>query len=388
MNAYFATCEQLQNPSLVGKPLVVGGSGRKGIVSTASYEARKYGIHSAMPMFMATKLCKNLIIVPPNFQLYEYYHNEFMSIIKHYFTVIEVASIDECYVDASELLNKTNEPLKFVYNLQQEILTKTGLKCSIGVANNKFLAKMASDMKKPLGITCLGPNDIKDKLWPLDIGDMFGVGKKTAPRLKEIGINTIGDLANFQDEYQLKSILGKYYYVLIKRANGVDDEPVISDAGPLKSVGNSTTLSEDTMDIEFLKQILYELSTTVHKRAVEGRLVGNTIAIAIKYSDFKVINRSMKIDSYTNDLARIYSTAVKILIDNYEQTKKVRLLGVTLQDVKPLDEVVVQMSLFDSQLVNEANDKTKNMIKELNQKMGKDILIKASDLLIKKGKKD
>jgi DNA polymerase-4 len=340
-----------------------------------------------MPMFMATKLCKDLIIVPLNFELYEHYHNKFITIIKQYFNIIEVASIDECYVDASELLLKYKDPLKFVSNLQNEILTKTGLKCSIGVAPNKFLAKMASDMKKPLGITCLRLKDIKEKLWPLDIQDMFGVGKKTAPRLKEIGINTIGDLATFKDEYQLRLILGKMYYYLVQRANGIDEDVVISDPGPLKSVGNSTTLNEDIMDVEVLKQTLRELATSVQKRAMEAKLVGNTVAIAIKYSDFKVNNRSIKISSYTNDFEIIYSTAVKLFNDNYDQSKKVRLLGVTLQDIKPLDEAVIQMSLFDPKNLNEVNDKTKEIISELNQQIGKSIFKKASDLLIKKTEK-
>ena len=380
MNAFFATFEQINNPSLIGKPIAVGHDGRKGVVSTASYVARKFGIHSAMPIFMAKKLCKDLIIVPPNFALYEKYHNLFIGIIRQYFNIIEVASIDECYVDASDYL-KDKDYNDFAKFLQKKIFNETKLQSSIGVSYNKFLAKMASDMKKPMGITTILPTNIKEKIWPLPIGKMYGVGKKTAPRLIELGINTIGDLANYNEDFTLKSILGKSYLLLKQRANGIDLEEVISDSGPLKSVGNSTTLLEDTNEVEILKSVLRDLSIQVHNRLKSANLVGDSLSITLRYDDFTTYSRSTKLPSFTDDFEVIYSTSLYLFNENYEQGRKIRLLGVTVNDTKLVDEVFVQMSLFEDYAYK--IDKTDELISELNNLMGKNVFMKAS----KKSKK-
>ena len=378
MNAYYATVEQINNPALINKPVVVGHDGRKGVVTTASYEARKYGIHSAMPIFIAKKLCKNLVIVPPNFNLYEKYHTKFLSIIRRYFKIVEVASIDECYVDASEYL-KDKDPLDFAKFLQHKIYQDSKLKSSIGISYNKFLAKMASDMKKPMGVTIIYPKDVKDLIWPLKISKMYGIGKKTAPRLIEIGINTIGDLATYPDDFILKSILGKSYLYLKQRANGIDFDKVLYDQGPLKSVGNSTPLDEDTSDVVVLKSVLRDLSTLVYNRLIDASLVGDSLSITIRYDDFSTVTRSMKLSSYTNDFETIYSGAIYLFNENYEFNRKVRLLGVTLMDTKPKEDVVVQMSLFDDIVINV--NETDLLIEDLNRQIGKNVFKKASETL-------
>ena len=301
MNAYFATCAQIANPSLKGKPVAVGGKSSKSIISTASYEARKYGVHSAMPVFMAKELCPHLIMVDPDFSLYEKYTREFVKIIKRYSYKIEMASIDECYVDMSEELLNNNDPMRVVEDIQDKIYKELGLSCSIGVAPNKFLAKMASDMKKPLGITVLRKRDVELVLWKLPIKDMFGVGKKTAAMLNKLGIQTIGDFANYENDMLLKKKLGKGYYTLMNWAHGNDESPVSTEVEDLKSVGNSRTLEDNTNDYQEIKSMISKLSKMVSDRAKNDKLYSNQISITIKYDDFSVKNHSKKIDHPTND---------------------------------------------------------------------------------------
>ena len=198
LNAFYASAEMANDSSLEGKPLVISGNNRRAIVSTASYEARKYGIHSAMPLFQAKQLCKNLIIKPVNFDLYRRLSSQFFELISTYSPLLEIASIDECYVDFSNYIIEHNiHPYKLAKIIQNDVLNTLKLKCSIGIAPNKFMAKMASDMKKPMGITILNKSNYKQLLWPLDVSEMFGIGKKTAPKLKEMGILTGG--VDFKD---------------------------------------------------------------------------------------------------------------------------------------------------------------------------------------------
>ena len=215
LNAFYASAEMANDSSLEGKPLVISGNNRRAIVSTASYEARKYGIHSAMPLFQAKQLCKNLIIKPVNFDLYRRLSSQFFELISTYSPLLEIASIDECYVDFSNYIIEHNiHPYKLAKIIQNDVLNTLKLKCSIGIAPNKFMAKMASDMKKPMGITILNKSNYKQLLWPLDVSEMFGIGKKTAPKLKEMGILTIGDVANY-DNYN--KLLGKMHFYYIEK---------------------------------------------------------------------------------------------------------------------------------------------------------------------------
>lgn len=375
MNAYFASVAEIAHPEYKGKPLVVGGMSNRSVVSTASYAARKYGIHSAMPIYQARNLCRDLIIVPPDFPLYEHYTNLFVNIIKSYSQIIQMASIDECFVDMTEALKGKKKPLEIIKSIQTRIYKELGLPCSIGVAPNKFLAKMASDMKKPMGITIIRQKEIKEKLWPLPIKDMFGVGKKTAPHLEEIGIKTIGDLATFEDEYTLKSILGVSYYTLTNWANGIDDSPVKVDVDDLKSIGHSRTLESNTSDYQEIASMLNKLSLMVSERAKNEKLIGDTVALTIKYADFSVISRATKLDDYTNDKEIIYDNILKLLDANYDG-KPLRLLGVTLQKLVREENYLRQLTIFDSEAKNSLTkrDEIVTIIKNINQKLGKESL--------------
>lgn len=369
MNAYFASCAQVIEPKFQGKPIAVGGKSSRSIITTASYEARNFGVHSAMPVFQAKKLCPSLIIVSPDFRLYEFFTRKFIDIIKRFSDIIELASIDECYVDVTHKISINDNPFSFVKSIQDAILDETGLKCSIGVAPNKFLAKMASDMKKPFGITVLRKRDIPGMLWPLKIGDMYGVGKKTAIFFMDIGIQTIGDFVHYNDQVYLKSKLGKMYDVLIKWANGNDESIVHTESSDAKSVGNSRTFSHDTTDYQEIKEMFSKLAKSVSRRAQRDELFGVTISITIRYYDFRNSNRSLSIDDPTNDYEIIFMNAMRMFDQNYQEGRPIRLLGITLHNVAKIDSFAKQLSIFDRETIR-SHRKVDQIVKEINQKLG------------------
>lgn len=272
LNAFFASAETSQNPFLVGKPIAIARDSRRGIITTASYEARKYGIHSAMPLFKAKELCPNLIIIPPHFQLYKTLSHHFFNIIAEFSNKLEIASIDECYVDMTDYIQSHHiSPYHLAQMIQKQVLNQLKLQCSIGIAPNKFLAKMASDMKKPMGITTITKTNYKEIIWPLPIEAMFGVGKKTAPKLIQMGIYTIGDLAKYSNYEYLKSIFGKNALLYYQKANGKDYSKINYSKNELKSVGNSMTFENDSNDETFIKNIFKKLSLEVSQKIEKER---------------------------------------------------------------------------------------------------------------------
>ena len=382
LNAFYASAEMANDSSLEGKPLVISGNNRRAIVSTASYEARKYGIHSAMPLFQAKQLCKNLIIKPVNFDLYRRLSSQFFELISTYSPLLEIASIDECYVDFSNYIIEHNiHPYKLAKIIQNDVLNILKLKCSIGIAPNKFMAKMASDMKKPMGITILNKSNYKQLLWPLDVSEMFGIGKKTAPKLKEMGILTIGDVANYDNYNKLRQIIGKNALLLYRKANGIDISKVNTEKNELKSVGNSTTLQYDTNDIETIYETLRILCSRVSFRAKKRNLIGNSISITIKYSRFESITRQTPLIDYINEYEIILSTA-KYLFDKNYSGKPLRLIGVSLNNVINRSSYKKQVSLFDKNIEKNKIKTTEDVINKINSE-NKYHLTTASALLNK-----
>ena len=374
LNAFFASCEILRDPSLKGKPLIVGGGGRRGIVSTASYEARKYGIHAAMPTYMALRLVPDLIMKEVDFKLYRHYSSLFFNYVKEHFSpIVEVASIDECYVDATEVLKNVENPVQTVRNLQLTLKKELGLDCSIGVAPTKFLAKMASNAKKPLGLTVYRRRELHKVLWPLPISEMYGVGKKTAPRLIALNIKTIGDLANTTDE-NVKALLGKSYYTLHKWANGYGSDEVLVEEEDPKSIGNSSTFLFDTEDYDEISALFKELAASVSARAERENKVGQTIQIVIRYYTFETVNRSVTLSKPTNNNLKIFYEAMKLFDKNYKD-EPIRLLGVTLQNLSDEGSLREQLSLFDDFTVK---TKSEVIIDLLNEEYEKPTFIKAS----------
>ena len=386
LNAFFVRCEELKDPSLEGKAVIIGRVGRGGIVSTCSYEARKYGVRSGMPTYEALLKCKDAIVLESDFHYYHEKSTQFFAFLKKYTSLIEPASVDECFADFTNVLKDEKEPLVFLRNMQKDLYKETGLKCSIGVAPTKFLAKMASDMKKPLGLVVIRKRDAKKMLAPLAIEDFFGIGKKTSPHLRAMGINTIGDLIKRIDEEDpaIKEVLGKFYYVISDWINGKGDDTINTEPFDPKSIGHSTTLFSDALSVEELEKPLKELSEEVARDAQKRGKKGKTVQLVLKDNEFKVINRSRRLSGLSNSFDDIFKTAMELLKENYNG-KPTRLIGVTLQQLQNPKETYEQLSIFDNYEQIKEENETRLLIGDLNRQMHKSVFKTAADHLRESG---
>lgn len=377
MNAFFISCEQTRHPEILGKPAAVAGDpeNRTGIILTANYEARKYGIKTTMVLREAFKLCPDLIIIPPDHSFYEQKSKEVMEIFSSYTPVIEQNSIDEAWLDMTGCSGLFGEPLEMAKKIMERINRELNLWCSIGISENKFLAKMASEMRKPHGITELWIEDINDKMWPLPVNYMYGVGKQTALKLQSMGVFTIRDLASFNRDYLSKK-LGKMGAELSLLANGIDTSPVTPNLmGEMKSIGRSVTLPHDTSDMEYAKSVLLELSDDVGMTARKYGKRGRTVQISLKYSDFKSITRQMTVPA-TYLVKDIYSAGVKLLEKNWNN-EPIRLLGISLSGFEKIGGSD-QLSLFQlndiEEKVDQKTDLLENAIYNIRNKYGSSII--------------
>ena len=386
LNAFFVRCEEIKNPSLEGKPVIIGRTGRGGIVSTCSYAARKYGVHSGQPTYEALMKCKDAIVLDGDYHYYEEKSHEFFNFIKKYTLLVEPASIDECFADFTNVLRDEKDPINFIRKMQKDLFEETKLRCSIGVAPTKFLAKMASDMKKPNGLTVIRRRDSRKMLSPLKIEDFFGIGKKTSPRLREMGINTIGDLIKRIDEEdpQTKQELGKFYYVIKDWIDGKGGDEINTEPFDPKSIGHSTTLLSDAVSVEELEKPLRELSKEVSDDAKKQNKKGKCVQLVLKDNEFKVINRSKRLPELTNEFEDIFNTAFKLLKENYDG-RPTRLVGVTLQQLKNPKETYQQLSIFDNYEQIKEENETRLLIGDLNRAMKKSVFKTAGDHLRENG---
>lgn len=378
LNAFYASCEELLDPSLKGKPLVVGRKSRRSVISTANYEARKYGIHSAMPMQQAEKLCKDLVVVNGHYAFYSDMSHQFMQIIHSYTDLVEKASIDECYADMTDVICRYPKPLDVAFEIQRRVLEETGLRCSIGIGPNMFLAKMASDMKKPMGITVLRIRDVPEKMWPLPIKEMQGIGKRTVPLMEDLNIHTIKDLATYQDLNALKPVLGKNIENMIKRANGYDDRTLMTEYDS-KSMGISETLLEDVTDYDELRGLIRTLCRRLSKRLKEAHKAGYHVSMRICYYDFRNANKSKKLSApiWTSD--DLFVQAMILFDSSYEEEEAVRLIGVSVSDFASEEFLAKQVSLFDAP----EEESTTEILHDLNHQLGTQAFVRASSLLEK-----
>ncbi|KIL44303.1 DNA polymerase IV [Jeotgalibacillus soli] len=365
MNSFYASVEAAHDPSLKGKAVAIAGNPqeRKGIVVTCSYEARAYGVKTTMPLWEAKKLCPHLIVLRPNFDRYRQASKAMFDILRSYTSLVEPVSIDEGYMDVTDYKESTH--LELIEIIQNQILRELDLPCSIGVAPNKFLAKMASDMKKPLGITVLRKRDIESVMWPMPVIGMHGVGKKTAEKLKTIEIMTIGDLAA-ADEIRLKALLGINGKRLKDRANGIDIRKVDPDSiYDLKSVGHSSTLPQDITNQSQLIQMINDLSEKVSRRLKAKSMLGYGVSVMIRFKDRKTITRSCTVKIPIDRSEEIYETAKTLFLANWDGTP-IRLLGVTVQDLVDKRQVVKQLDLFnyEEEIKREPIDKVLDQIEK------------------------
>ncbi|MGX8852538.1 DNA polymerase IV [Amedibacillus sp. YH-ame10] len=377
LNSYFASAEILKNSALEGQPIVVAGLNRRSVVCTASYEARAFGVQAAMPLHMAMEKCPQLVVVQGSYAWYEELSERFFKYLRRFSPYIEPASIDECFMDVTEAIKAYKRPLDLAWVIQKSVYEDLRLPCSIGVAPNKFLAKMASDMRKPMGITILRKQEVSKKLWPLGIHEMFGIGKKTVPLLLEHGITTIGDLANPENESKVMSLLGKHSYGMIQNARG-NGSNQLSYNHTLQSISQSTTLDRDISDYDEVKTVFKRLAMQLSKRAKEDDLKGSLISISIRYFDFSNAVRSQSISDYTNDENTLLEHAL-LLFDQNNNGKEIRHLGIGLGSLFSQRKTIDQINLFQKEedIVHDASD----VLKELNRQLPQAHLMRASELL-------
>lgn len=373
LNAFFASAEVLRDPSLKGKPLVVAGQTRRSVVSTASYEARDFGVHSAMPVSMALKLCPDLLVIEGHYDFYRQLSQDFIETIQSFSKLIEKASIDECYVDVSEVIQRYRYPLDLAVNMQKAIFQRTGLTCSIGVAPNLFLAKMASDMKKPNGITVLRIRDVKEKLWPLPIQEMRGIGQKTLPKVEALGIQTIGDLANYEKKEDLSLIFKNHLQEVLDRAHGLDSTQLEMES-KRKSMAVSETLLEDVTDYEELRGLFRSLSKRLKETLDKEERVSYAISIRITYYNFRNVSRSLQVKEGLSSQSEIFEYAIQLFDQYWQEGEPVRLLGITLGELSNRQTENEQLSLFKKH----PQDASQTIIDELNQLTSIPLLKKAS----------
>lgn len=382
MNCFFASCEIAENPELLKKPVVIAHDDpfQRSIVLTASYVARSYGIKTTMQVREAFQLCKDIIIIEPDMDLYVSYSEKFYQYLLTITKKVEMASIDEAYVDVSDYQGNV---VALADKIQNDLLKEYRLPCSIGIAPNKFLAKMASDMKKPLGITILRKRELNQYLWPLPLEQMHGVGKKTAPKLQSLGLKTIGDLANPKNLALMKQKLGNIYATsLHQRASGIDDSEVdYSGKVEVGSISNSHTFDRNIYEEKILKDTLKILVNTVANRLQKKNLKAYTIGLQLKYANFRQINRSQSLETPTNDESDIYKITEAILDENFEEglydinnrrdSNCIRLIGVFANRiVESKEQPHQQITIFDNLTELEKKEELKKIIDGVKTKFG------------------
>ena len=375
MNAFFASVEEALNPKLRGKPIAVCGKTTRSVIAAANYEARKYGVKAAMPVFMGKRNCPQLILVMHNFEAYEDYSHKFISLIREKITnKVEIMSIDECLVDITHLCKNHYDAINIARKIQALIMRNLKLPCSIGVSYNCFLAKMASDIKKPMGITPIFTHhDIVKILWPLKVGDMYLIGPKSAAALNAKGIYTIGDLAKKENNKILESVLDCNWFIHYLHANGIGDDELDYSHNIPKSVSNSETMLTNSSDSKVIKPLLRELVREVVRRLAEYELEGRTISVWVKYPDFSVVSKRITSKQFYHKYEDIVHLAINLYEDNFLE-QEIRLIGIGVSNVRVIEQLDGQ--LFDDYKPKKVaqNKDLNQIIESINAKMKLDIL--------------
>lgn len=385
MDAFFAAIEQRDNPEFLNKPIIIAGNSKRSVVSTASYEARKFGIRSAMPVFMATEKCSQLIIVPLNMKKYQANSIQIMDILSRFSPKVEQVSIDEAYMDIKGSEKLFGPPEFLAMQIKHEIFSRLSLTSSIGIAPLKFLAKIASDMKKPDGLTMIHKQDVPFFINTLPIQKVPGIGKSAMKQMNLLQIKTLGDIKH----HSLKTLnkkFGKMGKRLLELANGIDTNRVDTRYSR-KSISSETTLGKDISDFETAKHFILDRSQIVGKTLRKKNLTCQTVFIKLKFSDFSQITRRKTLSSSICSSKSIFDEAIK-LYQNVKLKKKIRLIGVGVSTLIDKD-APVQLSLISDhqdqqntqwEIVDSAMD-------TISEKFGNHVIKKASlNTLYKKRK--
>ncbi|HDQ00814.1 MAG TPA: DNA polymerase IV [bacterium] len=376
MDAFFAAIEELDHPEYRGQPIIVGadpkaGAGR-GVVSTCNYKAREYGIHSAMPISRAYKLCPYAVYLSPRMSRYLEISQKIQAIFHEFTPIVEPLSIDEAFLDVTGCIRLFGEPITIAQQIKERIRQQTGLTASIGIAPSKFVAKIASDLEKPDGLVFVAPEKVLDFLWGLPISKMWGVGKKTETKLRLMGVDTIGKLAKFPRD-QIVKRLGKSGLHFWSLANGIDDRDV-EPIHQVKSVSLENTFSQDIDDEHRIENTIFSLADNVSRILRKKRLSGKTITLKIRLEDFSTFTRSQSLGSYIDSSEVISEISMQLYRKFNRDRKKVRLLGVAVGNLESGSHQ--QIELFGSPAPE--NKKIDRIIDMVQSKFGADTIKKAS----------
>ena len=364
MDAFFTSVEQRDNPDLRGKPVIVGaGPHERGVVAASSYEARKFGVHSAMPSRTAYKLCPHGIFVHPHMTKYSLASKQVMAILAAFTPMVQPVSVDEAFLDVTSSINIFGDALTIAKRIKAAIKTQTGLTASVGVAPNKFLAKVGSDLKKPDGLVVITEADKVALLAPLPVAKLWGVGKVTEKRLNEMGLRTIGDIQRLPIA-ELRQRFGNLADHLHALAWGEDDREV-ETTGESKSIGSEHTFDMDTADLTQIKKSLLEQCDEVGTRLRQEKLAARTVQLKLRYADFTTLTRRRTLPQPTQDEMRLYEITCQLLAAEKITGKRIRLIGVCGSNLVPPE---IQNDLFDRN--GEKRTRLAKAIDDLRGKLG------------------
>ncbi|ADQ15039.1 DNA polymerase IV [Halanaerobium hydrogeniformans] len=376
MDAFFAAVEMRENPDMKGKAVIIGGKSlsNRGVVSTASYKAREYGIHSAMPIAQAKKLCPDGIYLPARHTLYKQVSKEVFFILNKYTPLIEKISIDEAFLDIKGCQRLYGSPLKIAKTIKKDVKDTTDLTISIGLSVNKFLAKLASDFEKPDGLTVIEAAEIKKIMAGLDIKKIWGIGDSFAKKLNELGIKKVKDIWPYSLE-ELKNRFGKAGVKIFYLSRGIDNREVESQS-EIKSISHEETFAENIEDSEQLLAYLLKMSEKISFRLHSNSLSGNTVFIKVRYADFKTLNRQKSFKFSLDSTKNIYKIAQELIDKDDLFDKPVRLLGIGVSNLH--DSQQKQLNLFEKE-----NDNLDDTIDDIKRKFGFDKISRARKLYLK-----
>ena len=375
-------------------PAIIGGdeASRHGIVLAKSVSAKKYGVTTGEPVASALRKCANLVMEPPNHQMYREYSRQLMDYFKTYTPDIEQLSVDECFLDYTPIAHLYGEPVAFAHRLKDEVKEKFGFTVNIGISEVKILAKMASDFQKPDKVHTLWKTEIEEKMWKLPVSELYMVGKSSLPKLRNLGIHTIGDLARMNLEI-LEAHFKSFGKLIWENANGIGSDVVESEETAAKGVGNSTTLSSDVTDREQAKKVLLKLSESVSARLRKHDFLAGNATVEIKYADFTKCSHQAPFLTPTNATSKIYELSGQLFDELWNGTP-IRLLGIRTSKLQDTSEPV-QLSLFDMELPKEEKQKAAEQrgpsieklekldkaMDSIKKRFGKDAIVRGSALM-------
>lgn len=375
MDAFYPAVEVLDDPSLKGKPVIVGGSVTRGVVSSASYEARKFGVHSAQPMATALRLCPDAVVLPVRMSRYKEASNRIFAVFYRFTPLVEPLSIDEAFLDVTGSVRLFGPPDTIAKKIKAAVFSETGLTVSAGVATSKFIAKIASDMDKPDGLTVVPPGGEQAFLDPLSIEKMWGAGKVTQAALKQLNIRTFHDLRRMPADF-MERRFGKHGVQMHRLASGLDDRDVVTEHD-MKSIGHEETFEKDVVDPAAARRELLSLSQRVARRVRRYGVTGKTVTVKVKYADFVSATRSETLSYPTDDGAVIYDTACRLLKKTDVGKKPARLLGISVSQLRH-GATGIQLELFRKEDIRGKRKKLNTALDALHGKFGEKSVLPGS----------